>query len=396
MSQGDRWMLPDGVEELLPPRAAAMERLRRELLDLFAVWGYDMVTPPLIEYLDSLLTGTGNDLDLQTFKLTDQLSGRLMGVRADMTPQVARIDAHRMSGEGVRRLCYVGTVVHTRPGSFSGSRCPHQAGAELFGYPGLDADLEIIGLMLATLETAGVNGLHLDLGHVNIYRQLIAAADLAPETEARLFDIMQRKAVPELEQFLAEGAVAEALAPALWALPDLSGGREVLERARSALAPGGEDVMAALDELERACVWLEGQYPQLPLHLDLAELRGFRYHTGLVFTAFQPGHGEPLARGGRYDHIGEVFGRRRPATGFSTDLQNLLLLASRAGESPVKAVFAPAENDPELLRVIAELRSRGERVLCQLPGEDAEVLLAACDRRLVREGDKWQVGPVNQ
>ncbi len=394
MSQGDRWMLPDGVEELLPPRAAAMERLRRELLDLFSVWGYDMVTPPLIEYLDSLLTGTGNDLDLQTFKLTDQLSGRLMGVRADMTPQVARIDAHRMSGEGVRRLCYVGTVVHTRPGSFSGSRSPHQAGAELFGYAGLDADLEIIALMLATLHKAGVENLHLDLGHVNIYRQLISAAGLSAAHEAELFDIMQRKAVPELEVFLAAGDVPEALVPALRALPDLSGDGEVLARARSVLAAGGKEVLAALDELACACDQLGREYPELPLHLDLAELRGFRYHTGLVFSAFQPGHGEPLARGGRYDHIGEVFGRRRPATGFSTDLQNLLLLADREQAPAGGAILAPADDDPRLQQQVTALRASGERVVRQLPDQPADEARGGCDRQLVRQGNEWQVEPL--
>ena len=394
MSQGDRWMLPDGVEELLPPRAAAMERLRRELLDLFSVWGYDMVTPPLIEYLDSLLTGTGNDLDLQTFKLTDQLSGRLMGVRADMTPQVARIDAHRMSGDGVRRLCYTGTVVHTRPGSFSGSRCPHQAGAELFGYAGLDADLEVIALMLATLELAGLGDLHLDLGHVNIYRQLIKGAELSPAREAELFDIMQRKAVPELEAFLAAEVVPAKLVPALRALPDLSGDSEVLGRARAELAPGGKPVLAALDELERACERLNRDYPALPLHLDLAELRGFRYHTGLVFTAFQPGHGEPLARGGRYDHIGEVFGRRRPATGFSTDLQNLLLLADRERAPAGGAILAPADDDPRLQQQVTALRASGERVVRQLPDQAGVEARAGCDRQLVRQGKEWQVVPL--
>ncbi len=391
MIEHNRWMLPDGVEELLPPRAAAMEQLRRELLDHYRSRGYDMVTPPLIEYLESLLTGTGNDLDLQTFKLTDQLSGRLMGVRADITPQVARMDAHRLGGDGVRRLCYIGTVLHTRPGGFAGSRCPHQAGAELFGYAGVEADLEVLDLMLQTLRISGLGEVHLDLGHVGIYRALMKRAGLDAELEARLFDIMQRKAVAELEAFLDEGHVSARLRPVVRALPELNGDHELLAQARKVLEPAGKEVLAGLDQVVQAVDWLKRSRPGLAVHLDLAELHGYRYHTGLVFAAFQPGHGRAIARGGRYDHVGEVFGRARPATGFSADLQNLLLLGDRDRAAVGGGIVAPAADDPALAELISELRGQGERVIRLLPDEAAGDHAPGCDRQLLKTAQGWRV-----
>jgi ATP phosphoribosyltransferase regulatory subunit len=390
MNRQDRWILPAGIEELLPPEAQALEALRRKLLDLYWCWGYDLVIPPLIEYLESLLTGTGQDLDLQTFKLTDQLNGRMMGARADITPQAARIDAHRLGGEGVRRLCYIGTVLHTRPDDFGGSRCPLQVGAELFGHNGLASDFEVLQLMLETLAVAGMADLHLELGHVGIYHALAMQAALSAADEAELFDILQRKAGHELVQFLATQGLTPALSGMFSALIDLNGGPEILIEAKQALAAGGEEVMVAMAQLQNLIALIARKYPALPIHLDLAELRGYAYHTGVIFAAFQAGQGRDLARGGRYDHVGEVFGKARPATGFSADLKMLL---SSAVESPVNAagICAPISEDAELERLVKLLRSRGERVIQAL--SDVE-LPAGCDRRITQGQAGWQVVPI--
>ncbi len=390
MNRQDRWILPAGIEELLPPEAQSLETLRRKLLDLYWCWGYDLMIPPLIEYLESLLTGTGQDLDLQTFKLTDQLNGRMMGVRADITPQAARIDAHRLGGEGVRRLCYIGTVLHTRPDDFGGSRCPLQVGAELFGHSGLASDFEVLQLMLETLAVAGMADLHLELGHVGIYHALVMQAALSAGDERELFDILQRKAGHELAQFLANQRLTPDLSRMFSALIDLNGGPEILIEAKHAFAAGGEEVMAAMAQLRSLIALIKRKYPELPIHLDLAELRGYAYHTGVIFAAFQAGQGRDLARGGRYDHVGEVFGKARPATGFSADLKMLL---SNAGGPPAQAagICAPISEDAELERLVQLLRSRGERVIQALP--DAEPP-TGCDRRIMQGQTGWQVVPL--
>lgn len=391
MNRMDRWILPAGIEELLPPEAQSLEMLRRKLLDLYWSWGYDLVIPPLIEYLESLLTGTGQDLDLQTFKLTDQLNGRMMGVRADITPQVARIDAHGMGGRGVRRLCYIGTVLHTRPDDFGGSRCPLQVGAELFGHNGLASDFEVLQLMLETLAVAGLADLHLELGHVGIYHGLVAQAGLDSTDEAELFDILQRKAGHELTRFFANCRLTPDLSRMFSALIDLNGGPEILAEAKHVLAAGGEEVRAAMAQLESLITLIVRKYPKLPIHLDLAELRGYAYHTGVIFAAFQAGQGSALARGGRYDHVGEVFGKARPATGFSADLKVLL---SNAGELPAQAsgICAPASEDAELERLVKALREQGERVIQSLPGMEQPV---GCDRRIMQGQAGWQVVPLD-
>jgi ATP phosphoribosyltransferase regulatory subunit len=323
----DRWLLPEGVEEILPPESWRLEAMRRRLLDLYRRRGYQLIVPPLIEYLDSLLTGAGHDLELQTFKLTDQLSGRLMGVRADMTPQAARIDASRLKTAGPARLCYIGTVLRALPDGLGGSRCPQQVGVELFGEPGIEGDLEIVLLMLETLALCGLRKPYLDLGHVGIYRALAAGAGFSGEQEETLFGVLQRKSRPDLEDFLRTHRPADRIAAWLEALIDLNGDVSVLARARSQLKGAGRPVAAALDTVERMAERLAKKAPKVPLHVDLAELRGYRYKTGIVFAAFAPGQGREIARGGRYDAAGRVFGRARPATGFSADLAMLLQLA---------------------------------------------------------------------
>ena len=390
MSQEDRWILPEGIDELLPPVAWRLEQLRRDLLDLYHGWGYDLVLPPFVEFLDSLLVGTGSDLDLQTFKLIDQLSGRMLGIRADMTPQVARIDAHGLKQAHPTRLCYMGTVLHTRSDGFGGSRSPLQVGAELYGHTGLESDLEILTLLLATLERASIHDVHLDLGHIGIFRGLMHQADLVPEQEAQLFEILQRKARPELIELLAGMTLPSALHRMLLALVELHGGVDILDRAEHDLAGANEEVQGALITLRRVAEGIHRHHPAIPLHLDLAELRGYRYHTGLVFAAYTPGQGQEIARGGRYDHIGESFGRARPATGFSVDLKKLLLLGT-ADVVPRTSICAPSDPDPGLRRQIEELRRQGERVLSLLPGTPPPT---GCDRRLVRHGADWHVEPL--
>ncbi len=388
--ENERWLLPEGIEEVLPAEAWRLEQLRRSLLDLFRAWGYELVQPPFIEFLESLLTGTGNDLDLQTFKLTDQLSGRMMGVRADMTPQVARIDAHQLKRDTPTRLCYLGTVLHTRPEAHGGTRSPLQVGAELYGHGGIESDVEVLRLMLATLRATGLDDIYLDLGHVGIFRGLARKAALAPAQEARLFDALQRKSGPDIAALVDGLGLASDIRTMLLRLAELNGGEEVLGEARKALAAGGAEVLAALDNLQAIAAAVKTVLPNVPLHFDLAELRGYHYHTGAVFAAFVPGRGQAVAQGGRYDDIGRVFGRARPATGFSADLKTLMAL-SPATDPKVRGIFAPCADDPALTQQVASLRDQGERVVCALPGQAGGAAAMACDRELVLRDGRWQV-----
>ena len=387
------WLLPEGIDEVLPPTAWQLEQLRRSLLDLYHSWGYELVSPPFIEYLDSLLIGTGSELDLQTFKLIDQLNGRTLGVRADMTPQVARIDAQQPQ-EHPTRLCYMGTVLHTRSDGFGGSRAPIQFGAELYGHAGLASDLEVLSLLLTSLEQAALSDIHLDLGHVAIFRRLVAEADLCVRHEAELFAILQRKALPELHQRLEQLTLPVSLRQMLLALADLNGGSDVLKRAQQVLSAAPDEVHQALDTLEQVVSAVQRQWPALPVHIDLAELRGYRYHTGVVFAAYMLGQGQEVARGGRYDDIGQIFGRARPATGFSADLKKLLLLGQPQTTNirDLEFILAPADSDPELEHCIGELRRNGHRVVRTLPGGDQPV---GCDQHLVYRDNAWQVVPLD-
>lgn len=384
------WLLPSGIDELLPDDARCLETLRRRLLDLFDSWGYDLVVPPLIEYLDSLLTGTGSDLDLQTFKLTDQLTGRMMGVRADMTPQVARMDAHHLRFDAPTRLCYMGTVLHTRPDGFAGTRSPYQVGAELYGHAGPQSDAEVLCLMIEALRATGLSDVYVDIGHVGIYRHLAGAAGLDEDQEARLFDMLQRKAVPEITDYLGGLGLAATDRDGLAALATLNGGPEVLTEARKQLKRAGKQVGTALDYLEQVTDAVNRRLTDITLHYDLGELRGYRYQTGVVFAAFVPGHGQEVARGGRYDGIGAVFGRPRPATGFSADLRSAIALSSV--QAPTRrCILAPAVEDEALYQRVAELRAHGERVIFELPGAETDLEEIGCDRRLQPKGEKWVV-----
>jgi ATP phosphoribosyltransferase regulatory subunit len=320
--------LPEGMEELLPPATWQLEQLRRDLLDLYRDRGYELILPPLLEHLDALMAGAGSDLEQQTFKLVDPASGRLLGLRADMTPQAAHIAARRYGGQKVVRLCYLGTVLRARADSIGGARSPRQVGCEIFGDAEVSADLEILELMLETLACAQVREVHLDLGHVGIYRSIAAGLKLAAADENALFEILQRKSAPDLEQFAAAKKLGAGAVDRLSLLMDLNGDVAVLARARPALRGAGAQAARCLDTLERVVEALGRKRRSLPIHVDLAELRGYRYQTGVVFAAFAPGHGRELARGGRYEAQGGEGGRPRPATGFSADLNELLRLGS--------------------------------------------------------------------
>ncbi|SDW40361.1 ATP phosphoribosyltransferase regulatory subunit [Marinobacter mobilis] len=389
MTVSDRWLLPDGVEDILPPLAGRIESLRRDVMDTCQRWGYQLVIPPLIEYLESLFTGTGHDLELQTFKLTDQLTGRMMGVRADMTPQAARIDAHTLRQEGVTRLCYAGHVLNTRPQHMLTGRTPIQAGCELFGSRSESADLEVISLMLAALRVAGLPRIHLDLAHVAIYQALIAEAGFDADTEATIFDAMQRKSVPELNELLG-GCPADSAGGQLRGLVAVSGGIEALDQARVILKGASDNVVQALDQLARVADMLKRDFPEVGLGFDFCELRGYNYHTGLVFAAYAPGHGDAVAKGGRYDAIGSDFGRARPATGFSLDVRALVALGDRASIRS-GAIWAPVSDDPALAGVVAGLRLT-ETVVQALPDETGvDPVSRGCDRVLSLRDGQWVV-----
>jgi ATP phosphoribosyltransferase regulatory subunit len=361
-----RWLLPEHIEDVLPAEARRIERLRRAILDLFEVHGYQLVAPPLLEYVESLLSGTGRDLDLVTFKLVDQLSGRMMGVRADHTPQVARIDAHLLNRQGVARLCYCGSVLHTRPAGMTKMREPIQIGAELYGHAGLEADIEIVQLMIESLKKAGLGRVHVDLGNPAIYRAMARGMD-EESSEATFHAVQQKDAVG---------------AGKLGVLTTLNGGAEVLEKARKVLPKETAAALDALETLARRCA-----SPGVEISFDLAELGGFNYESGLVFAAFAPGSPDAIARGGRYDEVGASFGRARAATGFTMDLRQLVGLMKDDG--PVSAILAPHEDDDALRAMIEKLRGEGQVVVVALPGHDAGEL--GCDRKLEKKDGKWRV-----
>ncbi len=383
----DTWLLPEYIEDILPAEARRVEAVRRRVLDLMRGHGYELVFPPMIEYLESLLSGTGRDLDLRMFKLVDQLSGRLMGLRADITPQAARIDAHLLNRRGVARLCYCGPVVHTLPSGLSGTREPLQVGAEIYGHAGIESDLEIQSLMLEALAAAGVAPVQLDLGHVGVLRALARMAALAPEQEAELYRALQAKDVPALRALAAP--LARELRDALLALPGLYGGAGVLAEARRRL-PAAPEITRALDDLAALAGRLAsaGTEPAF----DLSESRGYRYHSGVVFAAYAPGSANALALGGRYDEVGRAFGRARPATGFSADLRALAAAVPAAEAN--RAILAPQADDPALRERIAALRAAGEVVIVELPGHEDTREELGCDRVLALRDGAWRVEPV--
>ncbi|ONG41935.1 ATP phosphoribosyltransferase regulatory subunit [Alkanindiges hydrocarboniclasticus] len=383
MPVSETWLLPDGVADVLPEQAQVIEQLRRRLLESLASRGYELVYTPFIEYVESLslLNRNTSDLDLVTFKLIDQISGRLLGVRADITPQVARIDAHVRPVEGIARYCYAATVLHTRPQGLSASRAPLQLGAELFGCKGPEADLEMADLMLSLLKQAGFeHQLHLDLGHVGIFRNLARIAGLTDSQEAELTDLYQRKAIPEL----AEYTQTLNLGQDFYVLGRYGNDLSTLKQQLSAQVLADPTLQQALNVLEQAQAHIQQYWPAINVGVDAAELRGYHYHTGLMFAVYGPNRAVPLAQGGRYDGIGIAFGRERAATGFSCDLY-VLAQANPASDTPV--MLAPLGKEPDLQAAIEQARQDGFVVIQALNEQDQQ---SRASQRLVHNGTAWQ------
>ena len=381
----NRWLLPEDIADVLPAEARKVESLRRNILDLYQSYGYELVAPPILEFLDSLLTGTGSDLNLQTFKLVDQLSGRTLGLRADITPQVARIDAHLLNREGVTRLCYAGSVAHARTPVGSTAREELQLGAEIYGCATWQADLEAITLLLKTLSLAGLDKVYLDLSHAGILNGILAKENLPSAEMETLYGLLQSKDRPRLSVWAK--SLPEQTAKALLALTELNGPcAEVLSKAKTAL-PQTSEVKEALAQLAHLIESASDLSKGLELSIDLADLRGYQYHSGVMFAAYIAKLPQPIARGGRYDQVGKAFGRARPATGFSLDLLTLASLSPN--QKPKKAILAPWDNDAQLKQTIDSLRQAGEVVIQLNAGEPMQSAEYDCDRELVKQGGKW-------
>ncbi|MFH7349107.1 ATP phosphoribosyltransferase regulatory subunit [Acinetobacter variabilis] len=385
MPISETWLLPDGVADVLPEQAQVIESLRRQSLDFLASRGYQLVYTPFIEYIESLssLSESNQDLDLATFKVIDQLSGRLLGVRADMTPQVARIDAHVHPVEGVARYCYAGTVLHTKPQGFNTTRAPLQLGAELFGSDSIDADVEMVDLMISLIQEAGLaDGIHLDLGHVGLFRSLIAQAGLSKATERQLSDLYQRKALPELAEFTANLKFGSDL----YTLGRFASDLDALKTNLSAEVLENPAFKQAFDALQTTKNEVQARWPNLHIGIDVVELRSYHYHTGLMYAVYAPNRAAALAQGGRYDGIGEHFGRARPATGFSCDLYAL----SAGKFATAKVVVAPKGTDAALLNAIQATRAQGLSVI-QLLGNDDLNSVPYATHQLVNVDGEWTI-----
>lgn len=391
MTHTNSWLLPEGIEDLLPEDAARLECVRKNLLDLFKSWGYQHVIPPMVEYIDSLLLGSGSELNLQTFKIIDQLSGRTLGVRADMTPQVTRMASQRFSGNSPVRLSYIGSVLQAKGAQIEKSRSPMQVGAELYGNDDIASDIEVIQLMLEMLAVSGVADIHLDLGHVAIFRGLSQQAGLNQEQESELFDVLQRKAPDEAKALLNSFGLEDKWVKTFVSLISLNGDISVLEAAKSELSLGNEAVQLALADLNNIATELSRYYPSLPLYFDLAELRCYQYQTGVVFAAFTPGEGSEIARGGRYDSSGGLSEKAQPATGFSADLKVLSRLSKSGNQDPQEVILAPSyssDKSAALYESVRDLRASGRTVIQQLPASTEEPEHTAV---LVNQADTWLV-----
>jgi ATP phosphoribosyltransferase regulatory subunit len=376
------WLLPENIADVLPSEARKIEELRRRLLDRFRSYGYELVMPPMLEYLESLLTSGGSDLNLRTFKLVDQLSGRTLGLRADITPQVSRIDAHLLNRQGVTRLCYAGNVLHTRPRGLHATREQIQIGAEIYGHAGLEADLEIQQLMLDSLRLSGLDKVRLDLCHAGVLAALLELEPAAAALGEALYDALGAKDVPRLNELTAK--LGDVTRDALRALPSLYGDALVLNEARARL-PNLPVIGRALDDL----AFLARQANGAELMIDLADLRGYAYHSGVMFSAYVDGVPNAVARGGRYDDVGLAYGRARPATGFSLDLREVARISPIDARG--SAVLAPWKHDEPLLAAVANLRDAGEVVIQALPGHNHDLDEFAFDRVLVERDGKWVV-----
>ncbi len=390
------WRLPEGVDEVLPPDALYLEQRRRKLIDLFVSWGYAFVIPPLVEYLDALMVGAGQDLDLQTIKFVDQSTGRMLGMRADMTSQVARIDAHSLNTREPQRLCYAGTVLRANPRGVSASRNPIMLGAEIFGSPQAAADAEIISLMVHALNSMGVQDLVVELGDIAIYRALVDALELDADTEAELFTAIQMKSTADIGQLLAGLKGKAAVKECLLALPDMMGGEDVFSLpALTAAALPGLD--AALNDLQELAGLVKNSNTDISLRFDLGELTGYGYHTGVVFTAYTATHGQPLARGGRYDGIGKAFGETRSATGFDIDLKALPKGRVEDTTERIWVAWNTANKGKRLAALLSKVQTlrAGKRIVV-FALEENEAALEGCLTELVFEEGHWNIKPIEK
>ncbi len=389
MNQTDRWLLPDAIEEVLPPLAMHVEQLRRQGLDRFARWGYQQVIPPQAEFLESLHAGMGGDLDLLTCKVTDQLSGRMLGITPDLTQQVARMDAHSMPHPGVARYCYCAPVLHARKASLLSSRNPLQIGAEVYGSTALEADLEIICLMAGLASDIGLGDLTLDIGHVGLFRALTSELNLPQDDRTELFSLMRQRALPELNDWLNEHVEDDDLRSILQSLPGWSGSPELLDTVADRLQRF--PVSGPIEELRRLTDMVRERRPELRVHIDLAELRDFNYHTGLVFSLFHSDHGHAIAKGGRYDDTGRAYGRSRPATGFSADLKTLAGLTEPSDMASGRRVYIPVSDDAALVTRVDQLRGEGEILVQGFTDDGNEPVQMQCTHTLAREAGGWHI-----
>lgn len=390
MSIVDRWLLPDGIEDILPSQAQELELIRRRLLDLYASWGYEYVIPPMVEFLESLLTGTGHDLDLKTFKVTDLVSGRMMGIRADMTPQVARIDAHSLNRTGPVRLCYAGTVLHSQADNMLASRTPIKVGAELFGNSDRESDLEIVSLMIESLKVLGMDAVNVELGDVSIFHELVETADLEQRPTEEIFYLIQRKSFAELTRVVDELGIDPQIGGLLQMLPSLCGDESVLGRSKEIFA-AYPLILSRLENMEWITRGVRERFTNVEIYYDLSELRGYNYHTGIVFAAYVGKSGYAVAKGGRYDHIGEVFGRRRGATGFDVHLKGLPGKVRRLVDKKQSVLVR------ESIKTAAESRWQKTQAL----REEGFVVIesgestAKFDFELIYEAGDWQLQPLS-
>lgn len=378
------WLLPEYIEDVLPAEAARIETLRRKLLDLFKVHGYQYVIPPMLEYMESLITGVGHDLDLATFKVVDQLTGRLMGVRADMTPQAARIDAHLLNHQGTTRLCYAGSVLRTKPDGLAQTREPLQLGAELYGHAGITSDIEIQRLLIKALHAIGIEQVQIDFSHVNVFGSLIESSNINPQLEQALYAALQSKDQSSVAQL--SGDLDKVTREALLHLTELNGDQSILAKAGKVL-PATPAISSALQSLQQAADGLQDL--DVSVSFDLSELRGYHYHSGIVFAAYAQGYKGPLALGGRYDEVGQAFGRARSATGFSLDLRGVVTALPQAKSE--MAIFAPAIVDTALTEKIDALRQEGHVVIQELPDTQSDMSELNCSRKLEHYNSGWHV-----
>ena len=393
MSHTDRWLLPDAIEEVQPPLAAHVERLRRRTMDFFAQWGYEQVMPPQAEFLESLLAGMGSDLDLLTCKVTDQLSGRLLGISPDLTQQVARMDAHSIGRQGVARYCYCAPVLHARKSSLLSSRNPLQVGAELYGSASAAADLEVISLMVGMAHDVGLDELTLDVGHVGIYHAIVDSLALSADRRSELFELMRQRALPELDAWLHKHVEDEDARSVLSALPGWSGEPALLAQVADRLSR--YDVAQPLVALQNLVDIMTERLPEVSLHIDLAELRDYNYHTGLVFSLFHRNHGHAIAKGGRYDDTGRVYGRSRPATGFSADLKTWAKLSPDQTRGQARRIYVPALDDAELHITVRQLRAEGEILIQGFGDQPDEAASLDCTYQLAKHAGAWHIMPLD-